>query len=99
VRETLKAFWDPVGEIRKEIESDLAMISGKDIDWRKLIESAEWIGQRMEDEIDKVQRDELDQFRRREFDARSGMSIGAVTGDRMVHNRLSLCTVVLRQDY
>jgi tetratricopeptide (TPR) repeat protein len=73
-------FWDPVREIRKELENDLAMLSTKDIEWKKLIESGEWIGQRMEDEIDKVRRDELDQFRRRDFDSRSGVSLGIGLG-------------------
>jgi tetratricopeptide (TPR) repeat protein len=73
-------FWDPVREIRKELENDLAMLSTKDIEWKKLIESGEWIGQKMEDEIDKVRRDELEQFRRRDFDSRSGVSLGIGLG-------------------
>jgi hypothetical protein len=52
------AFWDPRGEIRSEIDKDLAMISAKDIDWPKLISSGEWVGKMMEEEIDKVRRDE-----------------------------------------
>jgi hypothetical protein len=51
-------FWDPRGEIRSEIDKDLAMISAKDIDWPKLISSGEWVGKMMEEEIDKVRRDE-----------------------------------------
>jgi tetratricopeptide (TPR) repeat protein len=74
------AFWDPNREIRTEIESDLDMIAGKDINWQKLIESGEWIGQKMEDEIDKVRRDELEQFRRRDFDRGPGVSFGIGVG-------------------
>jgi hypothetical protein len=52
------AFWDPLGEIRSEIQKDLDQLSGKDIDRPQLVSSAEWIGQRMEEEIDLVRRDE-----------------------------------------
>ena len=76
----LGPFWDPLREIRTEIEKDLALISTKDMDWQKLIESGEWIGQKMEDEIDRVRRDEQQQFRRRDFDGRSGVSLGIGLG-------------------
>lgn len=52
------AFWDPRGEIRSELQKDLNLLSGKDIDQPQLVSSAEWIGQRMELEIDLVRRDE-----------------------------------------
>ena len=52
-------FWDPRREIRSEIQGGLAMISGKDIDWQKLIASGEWVGAKMEDEIDRARRDEI----------------------------------------
>jgi tetratricopeptide (TPR) repeat protein len=75
-----EAFWDPLRQIRSELEKDLAMISSKDIDWPKLIASGEWIGQKMEDEIDRVRRDESDRFRRdREFPGR-GVSLGVGVG-------------------
>ena len=74
------AYWDPRREIRSELEKDLAMIAGKDIDWPKLIASAEWIGQKMEDEIDKVKRDELEHYRQDEFGPRRGMSLGIGMG-------------------
>jgi tetratricopeptide (TPR) repeat protein len=74
------AYWDPRREIRSELEKDLAMISGKDIDWPKLIESAEWIGKKMEDEIDKVKRDELEHYRRDEFGTGRGVSLGVGVG-------------------
>lgn len=52
------AFWDPLGKIRSELQRDLDQLSGKDIDRAQLISSAEWIGQRMEVEIELVRRDE-----------------------------------------
>lgn len=51
-------FWDPANEIRSAIRQDLAMISGREFDWQKLITSGEWIAQRMEEESDKARRDE-----------------------------------------
>jgi tetratricopeptide (TPR) repeat protein len=62
------AFWDPLRELRSELEKNLAMIAGKDIDWEKLIVSAEWLGKRMEEEIEAVRRDERLQFDRQERD-------------------------------
>jgi hypothetical protein len=69
--------WDPAREIRSELERNLAMISGKDVDWNKLIVSAEWIGKRIEQEIDYVRRDEQRHFERRDRDRiGSGVSFG-----------------------
>ncbi|HUF42760.1 MAG TPA: hypothetical protein VMR20_12425 [Verrucomicrobiae bacterium] len=51
-------FWDPTREIRSAIEGDLAMISGRDLDWQKLIANGEWIGKRIEVEIDRAAQDE-----------------------------------------
>lgn len=55
---TYGEFWDPNLEIRSEIDSDLAMISSRDIEWQKLIASEEWIGKKLEEEIDLARRDE-----------------------------------------
>jgi tetratricopeptide (TPR) repeat protein len=74
------AFWDPLREIRSEIEKDLQMISNKDIDRQQLIASAEWIGKRMEEEIDLVRRDEQRRFRDQEFDQFPGRGIGIGIG-------------------
>jgi len=52
------SLWDPRREIRTAIEKELAMISGKKVDWQKLSSSGEWLGPRMEDEIDRVRRQE-----------------------------------------
>jgi len=51
-------FWDPRREIRTAIQSDLAMLSGKDIDWQRLIADGEWVGKRLEEESDLARRDE-----------------------------------------
>ena len=64
-------FWDPANAIRSAIRGDLAMISGREFDWQKLIQSAEWIGQRMEEEGDKARRDEARE-RGRESDSQDG---------------------------
>jgi tetratricopeptide (TPR) repeat protein len=52
-------FWDVRGEIRSEIQSNLAMIAGKDIDWPKLIASGEWVGKKFEEESDVARQDEI----------------------------------------
>jgi tetratricopeptide (TPR) repeat protein len=76
------SFWDPLREIRSEIEKSLQTLSGRDFDRQQLISSAEWIGKRMEEEIDLVRRDEQRQFRDQDFDRfpRSGMGIGIGIG-------------------
>ncbi|MGE5219964.1 MAG: tetratricopeptide repeat protein [Chloroflexota bacterium] len=51
-------YWDPTGQIRSEIKSDLAMISSKHFTWSKLISDGEWVGRKVEEEIDLAQRDE-----------------------------------------
>ena len=75
------AYWDPLREIRSQLEKNLAMISGKDIAWDQLIASGEWIGKRMEEEIDNVRRDERREFERRDRDrVGSGVSLGVGVG-------------------
>ena len=51
-------FWDPAREIRTQIQGDLAMISGRDLDWQRLISDGEWVAKRMEEEGDKARNDE-----------------------------------------
>jgi tetratricopeptide (TPR) repeat protein len=58
-----EAFWDPRREIRSAIEKNLKMMSAAKIDWQQLIPNAEWLGQKMEDEIDEVRRQESRQKR------------------------------------
>jgi hypothetical protein len=37
------------------------MIDGKEINWEKLISSCEWVGQKMEEEVDRATKDELNE--------------------------------------
>ena len=63
-RYSIGQFWDPDRDIRSAIQSDLAMISGKDLDWQRLTANTEWLGMRMEEEIDLARRqDALDKTR------------------------------------
>ena len=61
-------FWDPSKRIRSEINVSLAMISSKDIDWPKLIADSEWIGKKMEEEIDFARIDKIDELYRNNGD-------------------------------
>ncbi|MBI4526027.1 MAG: tetratricopeptide repeat protein [Deltaproteobacteria bacterium] len=69
-------FWDPNREIRSEIQRSLALISGREVDWQTLIASGEWVGHKMEDEIDRVRQDESRHFRERDLGTRSGVFLG-----------------------
>lgn len=73
------SFWDPLREIRSELEKDLNGLSGKDVDRQQLISSAEWIGKRMEEEIDLVRRDEQ-RRRDQDFERFPGRGIGIGIG-------------------
>jgi tetratricopeptide (TPR) repeat protein len=55
-------FWDTQREIRSAIQSDLAMLSGKEFDLQKIIADGEWLGKRVEEEIDLARRDEKEEF-------------------------------------
>lgn len=57
-------FWDPGGELRKEIRDGIALLSARDQDWKKIIVNGEWLGQKLEEEIDQARRDEAESFRR-----------------------------------
>jgi tetratricopeptide (TPR) repeat protein len=74
-----EAYWDPLREMRNAIEKDLANISAKDFNPEQLIANAEWLGKRMEEEIDHVRQDERRQFDR-DFDRRRGVSLGVGIG-------------------
>jgi tetratricopeptide (TPR) repeat protein len=70
-------YWDPSGNIRKEIDKSLAMMSGEPTEsLNTLIESAEWIGRQMEEEIDKVRMDERRDFRDLDRGGRGGFGFG-----------------------
>ena len=51
-RYSIGQFWDPDRDIRRAIQNNLAMISGKDLDWQRLTADTEWLGIRMEEESD-----------------------------------------------
>ena len=57
-------FWDTRREIRSAIQTDLAMMDRKELDWQKLISDGEWLGKRVEEEIDLARRDEWEDRRR-----------------------------------
>jgi hypothetical protein len=51
-RFSIGQFWDPDRDIRRAIQNNLVMISGKDLDWQRLSADTEWLGIRMEQESD-----------------------------------------------
>jgi tetratricopeptide (TPR) repeat protein len=59
-RFTSGRYWDPRREIRSAIQDNLAMLSGKDVNLEKVIADGEWLGKRVEQEIDWAGRDERD---------------------------------------
>jgi tetratricopeptide (TPR) repeat protein len=61
-RFTFGQWWDPNRQIRSAIEKDLAMISGRDVDWPKLIADGEWLGKQIEEESDRARSDEQRHF-------------------------------------
>jgi tetratricopeptide (TPR) repeat protein len=57
-------YWDPGGTIRTEIGNGLTLLSGRELDWSKIVSNGEWLGQKLEEEIDRARRDEAESFRR-----------------------------------
>src|SRR3989338_4523624 len=51
-------YWDPNQEIRSEIQRNLVVATGREPDLKSLIANGEWLGKRMEDEIDLARRPE-----------------------------------------
>ena len=74
-----EAYWDPTREIRGAIEKDLDKIATKDFDLQQLIADGEWLGQRMESEIDRARRDERRRYEH-DFDRQRGHSVGVGVG-------------------
>jgi hypothetical protein len=60
-RYTFGQFWDPGGNIRASIKTDLAMISGANTDWPQLIAAGERLGIRIEEEEDKARQQQQQQ--------------------------------------
>ena len=82
-----EAYWDPLREIRKAIEIHVPGGPGNDaVTSEQLIPDAEWLGNKMEDEIERVRQDERRQFERN-FD-RSRGTLGWVSAS--ASNRLPL---------
>ena len=52
-------YWDPTKKIRAEARRNLAMISGREMNWQELTRNVEWIGEQIEQEIDRASKDEL----------------------------------------
>ena len=57
-------FWDPGGELRKGIRYGITLLSARDQDWKEIIANGEWVGQELEEEIDKARDDESKEIRR-----------------------------------
>jgi tetratricopeptide (TPR) repeat protein len=57
-RYSIGQYWDPDRDIRRAIEGNLAMISGKDVNWQQLTAETEWLGIRMEEESDLARKQE-----------------------------------------
>jgi tetratricopeptide (TPR) repeat protein len=74
-----EGYWDPTREIRNAIDNYLAALSGGDFSRAQLIPDAEWVGQAMENEIDRARRDERRQFER-DGERRRGSSLGVGIG-------------------
>lgn len=65
-------YWDPSKKIRSEARKNIALIKGRDLNWKELIANVEWIGKEMELEIDRAWQDEK-RDREREKENRSAL--------------------------
>lgn len=75
-----EAYWDPLREIRKAIEAHIKSPPGSDgMGAERLVTDGEWLGDKMEDEIERMRQDERRQFDR-DFDRRRGLSVGIGIG-------------------
>ena len=73
-------YWDPLREIRKAIEVYLLRTPGNDVVISEgLIADGEWLGSKMEDEMERVRQDERRRYERN-FDRRDGGSVGIGIG-------------------
>jgi tetratricopeptide (TPR) repeat protein len=59
-------FWDPNKQIRSPIQTGLTLLSAPQPDWQKVFSTGEWVGQKLEEEIDLVRRDESQELRRQQ---------------------------------
>jgi len=73
-------YWDPLREIRKAIEVYLLRTPGNEVVISEgLIADGEWLGDKMEDEMERVRQDERRRYERN-FDRRDGGSVGIGIG-------------------
>jgi tetratricopeptide (TPR) repeat protein len=61
---TYGKYWDASYNIRSAIQTDLAMISARDVDLQRLIADGEWLGKRMELESDRAKRQQSYEWNR-----------------------------------
>jgi tetratricopeptide (TPR) repeat protein len=61
---TYGRYWDASYNIRSAIQTDLAMISARDVDLPQLIAAGEWLGIRMEVESNAAKRQQMYEFNR-----------------------------------
>src|SRR5262245_31559920 len=59
-------FWDPNKEIRWQIQTGLSLLSAPQPDWQKVLSTSEWVGQRVEEEIDLARRGEAEELNRQQ---------------------------------
>ena len=57
-------FWDPGAPIRTEIQNILARLAARQPDWNQIIPTGEWVGQKLETEVDRARRNEADSYHR-----------------------------------
>ncbi|HEY1374557.1 MAG TPA: tetratricopeptide repeat protein [Candidatus Binatia bacterium] len=70
-------YWDPNREIRTQIEKDLDSIDKKTFAWPQLIANGEWLGNKMEQEVDIARRNEQYELQRgRDRFPGSGVGVG-----------------------
>jgi tetratricopeptide (TPR) repeat protein len=56
-----EAYWDPNKQIRNELKKTIALIADANADGAKIIAASEWLGQEIEEEIERARRDESQQ--------------------------------------
>jgi tetratricopeptide (TPR) repeat protein len=57
------AFWDPGGYIKQQIDQTRALIQSKDVDLAQVISATEYIGWRMEKEMDFARQQQMRDYR------------------------------------
>ena len=71
-----EAYWDPAREIRKTAAKYSGGAPGSDFSLDQLVADAEWMGKRLEEEVEYVRRDRRQDFRDRDRPGGSGIGIG-----------------------